>query len=166
MNTGNWGDKHCGSVSRFNSCWLNLNSVADGHVSLRGEYKGIQRAFLLAYPRHLVTVLFFEKDCGQFSRAVSYSGSFTQFNLTSSLNSVRTSELIKHENRLPFLTPHKVRHCKTCLPVSFFLCAVPFAFRFLLGSVRPKMTNIVCCVRDPFKGQRSSTEIHRATFSS
>lgn len=54
VNTGNSGEiKHCGSVSWSNSCWLNLNSAVDDHVSLRGEYKGIQRDFFISLPKSL-----------------------------------------------------------------------------------------------------------------
>lgn len=73
MNTDNSGEINTADLSWCNSCWLNLSSAADGHVSLRGEYKGIQRAFLLAYLSHLVTVLYFERDCRGVSSAPSYS---------------------------------------------------------------------------------------------
>lgn len=87
--------------------------------------------------------------------------------LSLTLQTVLTSYLgiAKCENRLLFLMPHKVRHCKTCLCV-FLFCAVPFAFCFLLDNMKPEVIkHFVLCSRPlDFKRQRSSTQIQRATF--
>lgn len=70
--------------------------------------------------------------------------------LSLTLQTVLTSYLgiAKREDRLPFLVPHKVHHCKTCLCV-FLFCAVPLAFCFLLDDMTPEVTNILYCVLDP-----------------